>query len=279
MFRDLLRRDLGPTIVGGNSLREQIHAAIGDESNNTQAKKAVNSLVGFVSGAPLVSLDSIRQFLIRRGLGKLAASPYFHTRLLTLYYRANVDENYVVAGLGTLDPDDPIIHPYDPTLFWKVVEYVFGERASRTLRLDPSPEVEDFIVRLRTDPDWTKFVNEYTNLRSDMNIAIIQEADSFARELEIAADHVRLKVLPRVWREYKAELITSSISLAFSSIALQPATFLAYAGFALSAVSSALALRPIRRFATEHRQNFLTSLKGRVRRELYLRRQAQIGSN
>lgn len=272
MFRRLLRRDLTQTVVGGYSLRELIIQWMGAQ-NGGPAQKVTSSLLGFVSAAPLVSIDSINRFLTGKGLKGLCDGP-FRARLLSLYYRANVDDGFVVAGLPTIDPTDPTIHPYDPVLFWAVVGHVFGKEAEATLSSDPSPRVEELLVELKgNDSNWIQFIEQYAALRDEINMALNQEAEVFAKEIETSSAYIRLKVLPRVWREQKKELIATVLGTGFSSLGLMPPSIISIGGLAASITGTVLMIRPLRRFATEYRNNTLRLIKKRVRRELYLLRQ------
>jgi len=270
MFRRLLLRDLSGSAVAGESLREQIlqHCLTYQQPN--AASKVIRALRGFVSGAPLVSLDSIVGFLHRKDLPGLIGNGRFYSRLLVLYYRANVDGNYVVAGLPTLDPDDPTIHPYDPQLFWRVVEHVFGSTVENTLADNTSPSVQNLFLKLKADPDWHSFTADYSNLRENMDRTLKAETDKVAEELELRSGYARLKLLPRVWRKQKRELITSILGLGFAAPATLEPGFLAIGGGITAVIGVALTLRPVRRFRDEYEQHYLTQLKKSLRRGIRL---------
>jgi hypothetical protein len=270
MFRGLLIRDLSPTAVAGASLRELIRGYYMGQGNPRRTSTMLSALRSFVNSAPLVSLDSITAYLTSRNLGDLVQSSAFYNRLLVLYYRANVDGNYVVAGLPTLDPDDPTIHPYDPALFWSVVRHVFGEKAVDLLADDNSPEARDFLLRLKQDPDWRDFSNQYSDLRQGMDETLKTEATEIAKDLEISTGYARLKLLPRIWREQKKELITTILGLGFSA-PIAPGPIILTAGSAATSVAGGvLTLRPLRRFRDEYEQNSLRRLKTLIRRQIRL---------
>ncbi|WP_157621498.1 hypothetical protein [Saccharothrix sp. NRRL B-16348] len=270
MFRQLLLRDLSNSTVAGESLREQIVQHVMRYQQPVSVKKIIRALRGFISGAPLVSLDSVVDFFRRQHLPGLAKDGKFYSRLLVLYYRANVDDGYVVAGLPTLDPNDPTIHPYDPHLFWRVVSHVFGPSVGEALANDESPSVRNLLLRLKTDSDWQLFVKDYNKLRVDMEKTLIAETDQLAGELEMQSGYAKLKLLPRVWRKQKSELVTSILGLAFAAPTAMDPGFLAIGGGVTAIIGTALTLRPIRRFRDEYEHHYLSRLKKSLRRGIRL---------
>jgi hypothetical protein len=270
MFRELLLRDLSTQAVAGVSLQEMIRAYYIRQAEARKAGATITALRGFIRNSSLVSLDSLVSFLAARGLLDLARSPGFYNRMLVLYYRANVDDNYVVAGLPTLDPDDPTIHPYDPQLFWRVVGHVFGEKTAKALADDRSSEVRDLLHRLKNDSDWQNFTTQYSDLRDGMDQVLKAGVSEIAQELEISTQYAKLKLLPRIWREQKAELITTILGLAFTAPSTAGPLVLTIGGGLTALVGSVLALRPIRRFRDEYELNSLRRLKTTLRREMRL---------
>ena len=54
-------------------------------------------------------MDTVAAELLEAGLGSVVRSRRFRSRLLTLYYEANADEDYAVPGMSALR--DGIVEP------------------------------------------------------------------------------------------------------------------------------------------------------------------------
>lgn len=273
MFRDGLLGDLSKNPVRGASLREIALAYFTQREGFglRSGERCVRILKEFVENAPLVSIDALLVELRKRKYAPLADHPAFTRRLLVLYYQANVDDGYIVGGISALDPTIPVIHPYDDTLFWAVLERVFGASARHVLALDSSPGVERFILDLRTTDLWLGFVERYTRLQRFAN-SVIQEAGSeVAAAIEDDYGYTELKLMPRVWRSKKADLSVAiaGVGTSAATLSIEP---VAIAAMIAAVAGAGLTLYPLRKFRRELSINDLHRLKGLVKSSIDLNR-------
>lgn len=266
-FRRLLVRDLSSKPTAGVSLREIVGAFCLDLGDG-RSVRVVRGLRGFVTSSGLVSVDSVREYLARAGLGPLSADPVFRRRLLSLYYSANVDSSQVVGGASLLDPHDPVIHPYDHTLFWSVFGAMFGKSLSAFLSDDTAGESLDIVLRLRKDSSWKLFAQEYSRMRARGDELLRAQAGELAREFEIRAEYAQLKVLPRVWRESKVELASVLGGLLAAGAGLTPVTWYSVVGALTSAIGALFTVRKVAEYRDEKEEHYIQRLRVTLKRQM-----------
>lgn len=268
-FRRLIIRDLSGTPLVGTSLRDSIIAFTSANGVSASQRNAIiRGLRSFASQAGLVSLDSVSDYLDRRGLRALAHTNIFFSRLLSIYYQSNIDESYVVAGLPSLDPDDPTIHPYDPDLFWAVVGHVFGEKTATALAFGNSKTINPVLLKLKHDSDWSGFISDYALLRIRMDRTLKEETEALAEDLAIASGYARLKMLPRIWREQKRDLIISMLGMGFAGPGLTTPNWVTVGGALVSTTAGVSSMVPLRRFLDEYNENYVVRLRRTLRRSM-----------
>lgn len=269
-FRSLISRDLSHVPAAGITLRELLIAHMQFLSREDRVRAIVGNLRRFVADSSLVSVDSVTEYLAKRGLGGLGQDSMFRRRLLALYYRANVDGDQVVAGIHAVDPDDPVIHPFEHVLFWQVFSLIFGKELERFLADDVSADSGEVIMKLRSESAWRAFAADYAATRMAADTLLKLEAASIADQLAIRRDYVRLKVLPRVWREAKVEISASVGGLVVSGVDLVSFSWTTVLGAVGAIVGGLLTWNKVGGFRDEFEENQLTELRKLLRRRMRL---------
>jgi len=279
VFRSLLLRDLSDQILPGTTLRESATAFVNMVGKGSDVAITIAQLREFVRDSPLVSVDSIRAHLQKRGLAGLSQNIRFNSRLLSLYYQANVDENYVVAGLQRLDPSDPTIHPYDPDLFWEIVARIFGAKMVRQLEFSPNPAVDVLVVTLAQERAWRTFVSDYHTLRETADSWLVSEAEMLADQLGIQKEFVRTKLLSRIYHQQARWLVPSLASLFMGlpgtleaaanlpTLTLSSASIVSLMGTALGAYGTVRGM-DISKLVSDRNANEMRAIRSILRREL-----------
>ena len=267
-FRRLMIRDLSGTPLVGTSLRDSIIAFTSANGVSASQRNAIiRGLRSFASQAGLVSLDSVSDYLDRRGLRALADTNIFFSRLLSIYYQSNIDESYVVAGLPSLDPDDPTIHPYDPDLFWVVVGHVFGEKTETASGFGNFKTINPVLLKLKHDSDWSGFISDYALLRigwtdlegrdrstgrrsrNRIGLCPLKDATTHLAGAETRFDHL-------------------DVGHGICGPGLDYPKWVTAGGALVSTTAGMSSMVPLRRFLDEYNENYVVRLRRTLRRSM-----------
>lgn len=188
----------------------------------------------------LVSADSVLASVVLAGNYSSMTLQGMSTRLHVLHWACHAGDDVRVPHVQRVqDPDR--IDPYDPTVFWSIMEQMFG--AAIPLRVLTLSHVDllTFTMVLRADSTWKNFRSVYRDIvefLEETKDASIEEEDVI-RALEAALPS-RLTVVARQFtKAYLINQIIRSIRLAMGDGVAIPQTLTSAYGLAAGVAKGA----------------------------------------
>jgi hypothetical protein len=227
---------------------------------------AARELRQFVLDSDLVSMDTVQNRL--RSLGAGGPLPVaYKRRLLSRYYRANVDHRFAVPGAAGLT-SDRAIDALDADLFWGVFARLFGDEAASRLSSAYTFEFHTALWTLREDEGWLEFRRQYFSLLDAINETLLADPDGVVAELRLVLGLSRFDVPRRLWREQKLAITSAVLAGAITAAAPPVGAPLIAAVVITGLLGVGDLARSVRRFVAEFQALPVNQLEGVIRREV-----------